>query len=245
MKSYHIMQQNSSVPTYLNCLRLISLITAVCIVIGSLGFYSNHSLPLSITTDNDDQPQQLGSITTTWIMQTISDRRLISTLVAAQASIFCPLFMLLSQSTAVTTSMKKSYIEEEDENSEYKDNCSNSSFLEMACQFLMPLGLALSWIFSILFDMKTSEVMQYTSSSNSGVCLLQQRGDGCLLFEFIYGLKYVIVGLFALETLLVTCTFFSNKRIQLPLEDEHDIAVFINKDRGIFPFHYLLKNLQY
>jgi hypothetical protein len=167
----------------LQCIRLSSLITAVVIVIGSLGFYSSNSIPLSIT-DEQDQGN-------TWIIQTITDRRLISTLVAAQASIFCPLFILLSTSSENTT-----------------------CFIEMACQFMMPLGLAFSWMFSILFDLKSTDII-----GQQDMCLLQEN---CIVFYFIYYMKYFLIGLFSIETSLITFSLISNQKrhIQLPIDEE-------------------------
>lgn len=171
--------------TITHCVRLATLITAVVIVIGSLGFYSNNSIPISLS----EQDQQDNN---TWIIQTITDRRLISTLVAAQASIFCPLFILLSPSTTA-----------------YAD-----TLIEMICQFLMPLGLALSWAFSILFDLKSTDLIGQTD-----MCLSQEN---CVLFGFIFCLKYIIVGLFAIETCLVAISFLTRDggHIQLPIDSE-------------------------
>lgn len=172
--------------TLTHCVRLATLITAVVIVIGSLGFYSNNSVPLNATDSSDQQDSSA------WIVQTITDRRLISTLVAAQASIFCPLFILLSPSTTT-----------------YAD-----TLIEVVCQFLMPLGLALSWTFSILFDLKSTDFIGQTD-----VCLSQEN---CVLFGFIYCLKYLIVGLFAIETCLVSVSFLAREaddgHIQLPMD---------------------------
>ncbi|KAL7314673.1 hypothetical protein PS15m_006216 [Mucor circinelloides] len=173
--------------TITHCVRLATLITAVVIVIGSLGFYSNNSIPLN-TTESDQQDSN------TWIIQTITDRRLISTLVAAQASIFCPLFILLSPSNT-------------------KDA---ETLIEVVCQFLMPLGLALSWTFSILFDLKSTDLIGQTD-----MCLSQEN---CVLFGFIFCLKYFIVGLFAIETCLVSVSFLvrdgDDGHIQLPIDSE-------------------------
>ncbi|KAL9556352.1 hypothetical protein MBANPS3_001903 [Mucor bainieri] len=158
--------------TLTHCVRLATLITAVVIVIGSLGFYSNNSMPLD-PTDSDQQDSS------TWIIQTITDRRLISTLVAAQASIFCPLFILLSPSTTT-----------------YAD-----TLIEVVCQFLMPLGLALSWTFSILFDLKSTDLIGQTD-----MCLSQEN-----------------FGLFAVETCLVSVSFLARDaddgHIQLPMDN--------------------------
>lgn len=176
-----------SITTALNYIRLITLVSSILIVIGSLAFYSFNSIPLKISATKE---QVLDKNNETWIIQTITDRRLISTLVAAQASIFCPLFILLSPKTAEVT----------------------ESFIEMACQFLMPLGLALSWIFSILFDLKSTDIIGKTD-----ICL---HNSSCYSFLLVYGLKYVVVGLFVLETSLTTVLFFTNTRkIQLPLDD--------------------------
>lgn len=173
--------------TITHCVRLATLITAVVIVIGSLGFYSNNSIPLN-ATESDQQDSN------TWIIQTITDRRLISTLVAAQASIFCPLFILLSPS-----------------NTKHAD-----TLIEVVCQFLMPLGLALSWTFSILFDLKSTDLIGQTD-----MCLSQEN---CVLFGFIFCLKYFIVGLFAIETCLVSVSFLARDgddgHIQLPIDSE-------------------------
>lgn len=171
--------------TITHCVRLATLITAVVIVIGSLGFYSSNSVPLNAADDD----QQDNSV---WIVQTITDRRLISTLVAAQASIFCPLFILLSPSTTT-----------------YAD-----TLIEVVCQLLMPLGLALSWTFSIMFDLKSTDLIGQTD-----MCLSQEN---CVLFGFIFCLKYLIVGLFAIETCLVSVSFLAKEtddgHIQLPMD---------------------------
>lgn len=187
---------SSRIATFLQCTRLTSLITAVVIVIGSLCLYSSNSLPLNISSDDREQD------TNTWIIQSITDRRLISTLVAAQASIFCPLFILLSPKSVQDT-----------ETSTY-------CVIENICQLLMPLGLALSWMFSILFDVKTTDL-----TGKGSMCLLE---DGsCILFGFIHGLKYAIVLLFAIETSLVTLHSiylkYQNCQIQLPIEDDEQV----------------------
>lgn len=195
------------ISTLLHFLRVTSLVTAVLIVIGSLCLYTTNSLPLN-TIQQD----------TTWIIQSITDRRLISTLVAAQASIFCPLFILLNPlSTKSATSPTES-------------SAAVVCFIEWICQLLMPLGLALSWMFSILFDYKTKDLVSDDGMDNS-MCLGQQEQDkmGCALFGIIYGLKYVIIVFFSMESVLVTSHFIISRyytsQIQLPLDDEEEIAV--------------------
>ncbi|CAO3656739.1 unnamed protein product [Mucor hiemalis] len=184
----------SRAATLLQCTRIFTLITAGVIVLGSLSLYSSNALPLNIT-DDDEQDAS------TWIIQSITDRRLISTLVAAQASIFCPLFILLNPKSG------------------QEIESSTTCMIEVLCQLLMPLGLALSWMFSILFDAKTTEL-----TGRSDMCLLEDIS--CVLFGFIHGLKYVIVLLFAIETSLVglqyVMTRFHSHKIQLPLDEEEE-----------------------
>lgn len=178
----------------LQCTRIFTLITAGVIVLGSLCLYSSHSLPLNITDDNEQGAS-------TWIIQSITDRRLISTLVAAQASIFCPLFILLNPKSG------------------QEIESSTSCIIEVICQLLMPLGLALSWMFSILFDAKTTEL-----TGRGDMCLLEDVG--CVLFGFLHGLKYVIVFLFAIETSLVALQYiltrFHSHTIQLPMDEDEE-----------------------
>ncbi|KAI9476538.1 MAG: hypothetical protein EXX96DRAFT_577503 [Benjaminiella poitrasii] len=181
------------IASILQCVRLFTLITAVIIVFGSLGVYSSNSIPLQIATTVAED----FSTAKTWIIQTVSDRRLISTLVASQASIFCPLFILLSPINSAAQQI---------------------SLIELVCQFLMPFGLALSWMFSILFDLKSTDVATF-----GDLCLSQEN---CGLFIFVYGLKFVIMGLLMIETCLVLIqlvlaitTDNNDNRIQLPLDD--------------------------
>ncbi|OBZ82974.1 hypothetical protein A0J61_08977 [Choanephora cucurbitarum] len=189
------MQLFSRITAILHCVRLISLVTAVSIVAGSLVFYSSSTLPLEIT--DDEQIDKRDSMI--WTIQTITDRRLISTLVAAQASIFCPLFILLTT------------------NNQGNIPSSGVSVIEMACQFLMPIGLALSWMFSILFDVVSTDLIGRTD-----ICLIKEH---CILFDFLYLLKYFIIVLFSIETSLVLLSFFvdqKSRQIQLPLESSNE-----------------------
>ncbi|KAI8362644.1 hypothetical protein BD560DRAFT_404404 [Blakeslea trispora] len=191
------MQLFSRITAILHCVRLLTLVTAVSIVVGSLVFYSSSSIPLEIT--DDEQIEKIDS--TVWIIQTITDRRLISTLVAAQASIFCPLFILLTTNG----------------NNQGSTQSNRVSIIEMACQFLMPIGLALSWMFSILFDVVSTDLIGRTD-----ICLIKEH---CILFDFLYLLKYFIIALFAIETSLVLLSFFvdqKSRQIQLPLENSNE-----------------------
>ncbi|ORX44033.1 hypothetical protein DM01DRAFT_1268275, partial [Hesseltinella vesiculosa] len=122
-------------------IRMTVLVLSVLIIMASLSQYSRQTLPiLSLFKNDEDMPQAV-----------IHDRRLIATLVASQASIFCPLFLLMSQNadtTSTPTTIFSIGIHP------------SSSFWRIAfdlfCQFLMPLGLVLSWLFCISFDHKTA-----------------------------------------------------------------------------------------
>jgi hypothetical protein len=187
------------ISSLLHMIRVTSLVTAVLIVIGSLCLHSSNSLPLTISSDSYISEEN----NKTWIIQSITDRRLISTLVAAQASIFCPLFILLNPSSS-------------------KASC----FIGWICQLLMPLGLALSWMFSILFDCKTTALV-----NEGSLCLNGE--DGCILFGVIHGLKHAIILLFAVETFFVTSHFiiarYHTPQIQLPLEDEEAVVLVVEE----------------
>lgn len=149
--------------TYLNHHRLLCLCLTVLIILLSLINYSSKSKPIYI----HEQDSRL------LVSQAILDRRLISTLVASQASIFCPLFIMLippSQTISIT---------------------------EKICQVFMPLGLAASWIFAILFDLKTMT-------------------DDCCVFMLAHGLKYIISLLFTIES----CIMFINPQEHIELVPE-------------------------
>ncbi|KAI8986472.1 hypothetical protein BDB01DRAFT_785770 [Pilobolus umbonatus] len=181
---------------YIHYTRLMSLITAISIVIISLCVYSKQSIPLAsfYVSDEDD--------TAHYIIQSIIDRRLIATLVASHASIFCPLFTLLNTPT-------KSELEHQ-----------ASAIVDMLCQAVVPLGLALSWMFSILFDSRTIHLIQGEHNS----CFSTDTGaHACMLFDITHGLKYLVIFFFAVETMLVCADSivkcYSTKRIQLPGDD--------------------------
>ncbi|KAI7901317.1 uncharacterized protein BX663DRAFT_514091 [Cokeromyces recurvatus] len=172
----------------LQCIRLLILVTAVMIVFGSLSFYSSNSISLPMAAIENKMED-----VHTWMIQTISDRRLISTLVASQASIFYPFFILFNPIQKI-------------------------SFIELVCQLLMSCGLSFSWLFSILFDLKSTDLVL------DNLCLSQAN---CELFIFVYGLKFVIVGLLIIETSLVLAQLLltmttDNSRIQLPLDSDNN-----------------------
>ncbi|KAI9032511.1 hypothetical protein CLU79DRAFT_681425, partial [Phycomyces nitens] len=83
-----------------------------------------------------EDTQTLATHPLTLLQEAVQDKRLISTLVAVQASIMCPFFLLYSQS------------EDSERPSAY------NTAVDLVCQFFLPLGLSLSWLFCVMFDHK-------------------------------------------------------------------------------------------
>ncbi|KAL0089225.1 hypothetical protein J3Q64DRAFT_1607197, partial [Phycomyces blakesleeanus] len=83
-----------------------------------------------------EDTQTLSTHPLTLLQEAVQDRRLISTLVAVQASIVCPFFLLYSQS------------EDSERPSAY------NTAINLVFQFFLPLGLSLSWLFCVMFDKK-------------------------------------------------------------------------------------------
>ncbi|ORE06821.1 hypothetical protein BCV72DRAFT_206630 [Rhizopus microsporus var. microsporus] len=109
----------------INYTRITTLVLSILIVITSLFKYNNSSMPVSTMLEPIKQGRDM-------VHDIIQDRRLIATLVASQASIFCPLFLLLNHSVAL--------------------NLSSAVIIEQLFQCLMPIGLVISWYFCITFD---------------------------------------------------------------------------------------------
>ncbi|KAI8139032.1 hypothetical protein BJV82DRAFT_628781 [Fennellomyces sp. T-0311] len=175
--------------------RTLVLILAILVVAASLSIYSSHTIPIfSLFSRNSHHYSHDEARESTILLEMIQDRRLISTLVAAQASVFCPLFLLLTSSRR-------------QEEQEMRDS-SRVALDLLCCNVLMPFGLALSWIFCILFDRKTMTAMstQHQSVwSFLDMCLLRQDGNewACGVVNVIHGLKYLIVLVLFLEIELV------------------------------------------
>ncbi|KAI8985796.1 hypothetical protein BDB01DRAFT_786354 [Pilobolus umbonatus] len=135
MESIYLIQ------SYIVWTRTITLILSIIVVILSLSIYNNNAIPIFSLLEDTMASTTLKGDQILYDM--ILDRRLIATLVASQASIFCPLFLLMgantgvSQYTVISTQERWRII------------------TEQFCQFLLPLGLALSWIFCVSFDNKT------------------------------------------------------------------------------------------
>ncbi|KAI8374932.1 hypothetical protein EDC96DRAFT_497331 [Choanephora cucurbitarum] len=109
-------------PLLLCWTRSITLILSILIVVLSLYIYHRDTRPvLALLESHRDQ--------SVFLHDMIENKRLIATLVAAQASIFYPLFLLLNPQ-------------------EHPDEKHQITIFES----LMPSGLALSWAFCISFE---------------------------------------------------------------------------------------------
>ncbi|KAI7872016.1 hypothetical protein BDF14DRAFT_1697801, partial [Spinellus fusiger] len=129
--------------------RALVLLFSVCIIFITLGLYNHVSTPIFTIINNEDLlAYDIQDKThSPWLIEMIQDRRLIATLVATHASIFCPLFLLLGcnlQANA-SSSVAISHV--------------FRAPVELICQLIMPLGLAMSWILCMKFDQKTAIVL--------------------------------------------------------------------------------------
>lgn len=208
--------------------RIAVLVLAITIVAFSLTVYSSHTTPIFSLFGEKHSVQR----DTTFLLEMVQDRRLISTLVAAQASVFCPLFLLLSSSNHQTQQLKRT-------------TTSSSSFLAdlICCHILMPCGLTLSWVFCLMFDRKTMDVLSSTSQllqqqpselslwwPFQDMCLLDRSNDSnywpCMVVNTMHGFKYLIVCVLLLEIELVLAGViymrFCQPQIQLPTDDAEE-----------------------
>ncbi|KAI8644211.1 hypothetical protein BD408DRAFT_481412 [Parasitella parasitica] len=173
--------------------RSVVLILSILVVILSLSIYNYSAVPVFSLLEEDAT-----NIVTKGhqvIYDMIQDRRLIATLVAAQASIFCPLFLLMSACSASTICheyvTRRSFI-----------ILSTSeiwrAITEQFCQFLMPLGLAMSWIFCITFDQRTEAAL-----ANQNMMGLNFADDHALAIYVANGLKYIVIVVLVMEVLAI------------------------------------------
>lgn len=216
-----------SIYTSVQWTRTAVLVMAIIIVAFSLSIYSSHTIPVfSLFSE-----QQSFERDSTFLLEMVQDRRLISTMVAAQASIFCPLFLLLSSNN------QSQHLKHTSSN-----NNSRSFLADLICShILMPSGLALSWVFCIMFDRKTmavlsSQLLKQTPQSSWGwgplqdMCLLDRSDGGnywpCMVVNTMHGCKYLIVCVLLLEIELVIAGViyarFCRPQIQLPTDDAEE-----------------------
>ncbi|GAA5797753.1 hypothetical protein HPULCUR_003147 [Helicostylum pulchrum] len=170
--------------------RSTALILSILIVILSLSVYNYNAIPVLLLLENElETTINVHQI----IYDMVQDRRLIAALVAAQASIFCPLFLLMSTSTSVVNLKPK------------VPTCEVwRTVVEQFCQFLMPLGLALSWLFCITFDRRTND-----SLASQKVLQDDNQDHYCQLANYIGdSLKYIIIVVLLLEVVIIWISSF-------------------------------------
>lgn len=171
------------------------LILSIVIVVLSLGVYNYNAIPVFLLLEDEFEPTTILK-RHQMISDMIQDRRLIATLVAAQASIFCPLFLLMSTSSSSSITTHLNSIKSQLPTSEIW-----RTFIEQFCQFLMPLGLALSWIFCITFDKRTADALLSQD--------LFQVLDDCALASYIENsLKYIVIAILLLEVIIIWISSF-------------------------------------
>ncbi|KAI8063814.1 hypothetical protein BC940DRAFT_321494 [Gongronella butleri] len=187
----------------IHCTRLGVLALSVTIILASLSQYSKHAVPILALLKNEERVS----------MAVIQDRRLIATLVASQASIFCPLFLLMSQCCGVKERELAGDQDNNDTDSTFQLTNSPSakaaiafmrSAFDLFCQFLMPLGLVLSWLFCISFDHKTALLLDEPVAPISFMSYLTLWQGYSTAIVTIQGLKCTVVLALLVEMILVT-----------------------------------------
>lgn len=113
--------------------RLATLILSICIVLISLYVYNQYSASIQVLMDPSLRERDV-------VYDIILDRRLIATLVASQASIFCQLFLLM--------------------NTHGEKQEPAALMTEQFFQCLMPIGLAISWCFCITFNQRVNTALK-------------------------------------------------------------------------------------
>ncbi|KAI8082174.1 hypothetical protein BDF21DRAFT_462259 [Thamnidium elegans] len=184
------------------------LILSILIVILSLSVYNYNAIPVLLLIENELETNLNAHQI---IYDMVQDRRLIAALVAAQASIFCPLFLLMSTSAAVIN------LKTEVPTSEVW-----RTVVEQFCQFLMPLGLALSWVFCITFDRRTND-----SLTSQHILQGDDQDHYCQLATYIGdSLKYIIIAVLLLEVVIIWISSFKYASVLsqqvIMLEDGED-----------------------
>lgn len=192
--------------------RTVTLILSILIVILSLSIYNYTALPiLELLQDS--------SITTTvsgseLLHDMIQDRRFIATLVAAQASVFCPLFLLMTTNSPLPTKTNR-----------FSNTEKYRIVIEQFCYFLMPFGLALSWVFCIIFDRKTEiaslefEPFGYVSNDSSDLWELANY--------LVDSLKYIIISILVLEIVFIWMSSFEYAKV---LSDSQAIKLLFDEE---------------
>ncbi|CAO3599600.1 unnamed protein product [Absidia cylindrospora] len=194
---------------------------SIIIIITSLSQYSKEAIPvftlLPSTKDaiDADNNENLVNRIHSFGQALIQDRRLIATLVAAQTSIFCPLFLLVGNAA---TCMNHHH---HPSNADQQQHSSSSvvgfwkTALDLLCQIIMPLGLAMNWLFCLSFDHKTSHLIHvYFPTSDTAAIVASASSPSSIWsfawslrcdvsINFLEGLKYLTIMILGLEMILV------------------------------------------
>lgn len=201
--------------------RTVTLILSILIVILSLSIYNHTALPILELLENP-------SISTTAVSGSellhdmIQDRRFIATLVAAQASVFCPLFLLMTTNSSPLPTKTNRFSNTE----KYR------IVIEQFCYFLMPFGLALSWVFCIIFDRKTEiasslefEPFGYVSHDSSISSISSHLWE--LAIYLVDSLKYIIISILVLEIVFIWMSSFEYAKV---LSDSQAIKLLFDEE---------------
>ncbi|ORZ07901.1 hypothetical protein BCR42DRAFT_472094 [Absidia repens] len=195
---------------------------SIIIIITSLSQYSKEAIPIftllpgtkgAIDADNNEN---LVNRIHSFGQALIQDRRLIATLVAAQTSIFCPLFLLVGNAaTCMNHHHHPSNADQQQQHSSSSVVGFWKTALDLLCQIIMPLGLAMNWLFCLSFDHKTSQLIHvYFPTSNAAAIAASTSSPSSIWsfawslpcdvsINFLEGLKYLTIMVLGLEMILV------------------------------------------
>ncbi|KAI8967078.1 hypothetical protein BDF20DRAFT_917882 [Mycotypha africana] len=252
--------------------RTVSLLLSIAVIVLSLHIYHRSSVTILALSEKEfsrsigvgsSGDEVVESPTSAihgnaqpFFLDMIYGKKLIASLVAAQASIFCPLLLMMNSSRIArkrnSTSQKSpssisltstslfinSFLpipyRPLEQTKQYTDieqvgftaTAARSTrfycryLLEQTCQFLMPLGLAMCWIFSILYDRKSDQLLMAAAAATTTLKAqtsnsmmnddtlsyyylpttpitlhspLLKKNDLLDVDSFLYGLKYSII----------------------------------------------------
>lgn len=196
--------------------RSVVLILSILVVVISLSIYNYNAIPVFSLLEEDATNIVIKGHQIIYDM--IQDRRLIATLVAAQASIFCPLFLLMSSCNTSTSCFE--YITRRTRSSIALSTTEIwRAIIEQFCQFLMPLGLAMSWMFCITFDQRTEAAL---IDQNMMGLKFSEGINSCILAIYVVDrLKYIIITVLVMEVLAIWLSSYKYATILFNEQYQH------------------------
>lgn len=196
--------------------RSVVLILSILVVVISLSIYNYNAIPIFSLLEEDATNVVIKGHQIIYDM--IQDRRLIATLVAAQASIFCPLFLLMSSCNTSTSCFE--YITRRTRSSIVLSTTEIwRAIIEQFCQFLMPLGLAMSWMFCITFDQRTEAAL---IDQNMMRLKFSEDVNNCILAIYVADkLKYIIITVLVMEVLAIWLSSYKYATILFNEQYQH------------------------